>query len=237
MSPLDHIRIFVVVLVRSSVLFPNCIACFSSLSPVSIVWFYSFHRRHHAGRPALAGDTDSNADADPGQLTMGITGDKWLWCHATKSHLGTVIHQEHHNPWPWQEVCGVRATPAVQWVQGCGWSLQSLGIYAIIFDYSPCPDLTEESWSAGRTETLEFIFKSQHLPSAMLGRISKCHFRLTRDLKHPLRPVFIEVTNTLTPYSIHRFMITPQFAQYKRTCGTMERWGSKEAALLLNKLY
>lgn len=54
--------------------------------------------------------------------------------------------------------------------------------------------MTEECWQAGRGETLDFVFKNHHLPSTMLGRISKVHFRITRDLKHPLSPVFIEVS-------------------------------------------
>lgn len=62
----------------------------------------------------------------------------------------------------------------------------------VVFEEAKQFNITEESWSAGRTETSEFVFKSKHLPDAMVNRISKVHFRITRDLKQPLQPVFIE---------------------------------------------
>lgn len=221
MSPLDHIRIFVVVLVRSSVLFSKLYRVFFVLisrfhrpilfiPPSPSCWKTSLCRRHRLKRrrrprathngnywrqmAVMPCNKKSLGDSYSPRASQSMTMAGSLWCSSNPSSSVST---------------GMRMVTAI------------IGYLCDNIQSSPCPDLTEESWSAGRTETLEFIFKSQHLPSAMLGRISKCHFRLTRDLKHPLRPVFIEVTNTLTPYSIHRFMITPQFAQYKRTCGTM----------------
>lgn len=52
--------------------------------------------------------------------------------------------------------------------------------------------MTDDEWQAGRGESLNFVLKDEHFPQAILTRISKVHFRITRDLKRPLSPVFIE---------------------------------------------
>lgn len=63
-------------------------------------------------------------------------------------------------------------------------------------------DLTNETFTAGRTNTSDYCFSAPEVPAKMLLQLSKEHFKITKDLSDLSNPAYIEV-NVVTVFFLH----------------------------------